>query len=204
MTKHSLPRSFQGFSLLEVLVAVVVLSTGLLALAALQGNLSRSSADAKVRSQVAALLQARIDQLRTMGYNAVVNGVTDTCATNVGATDGSDWVPASFCTQNGLASMSASQAVSVYTSAVGAANFAIGTPGSADDPQFKRITVSATWTDATGAANRRMALTTDLSELALKDNLVVPPDDTNLGGHAPIARTAATLARVRAPDDQPP
>ena len=62
----------RGFSLLEVLIAVVVLSVGLLALAALQGSLTRSSADAKVRGRVAAMLSARIDDLRSNGYGTLL------------------------------------------------------------------------------------------------------------------------------------
>ena len=54
-----------GFSLLEVLVAVVLLATGLLALAALQGSLARSSAEAKTRSRIAALMAAEMDNVRS-------------------------------------------------------------------------------------------------------------------------------------------
>lgn len=64
--------SASGFSLLEVLVAVVILATGLLALAALQGSLARSSADAKARSRVMSMLSAEMDSLRATGYSALV------------------------------------------------------------------------------------------------------------------------------------
>ncbi|WP_460812271.1 prepilin-type N-terminal cleavage/methylation domain-containing protein [Luteimonas pelagia] len=182
----SAPRRPRGFSLLEVLIAVVVLSTGFLALAALQGSLARASADAKIRTQVAAMMQARMDQLRAIGYFSA-DDATDSCAANAGATDGSDFVTAAFCTQNALSAFTLVQEVDTWTSAVGANSFAVGAPADVNDPQFKRVVLRAQWTDATGAS-RQMAMSSDLSELSLKDSLVEPPDDESLDTMAPLVR----------------
>jgi prepilin-type N-terminal cleavage/methylation domain-containing protein len=54
-----------GFSLLEVLIAVVVLSIGLLALATLQANLARGTADARARTAAVSLVEERIETLRS-------------------------------------------------------------------------------------------------------------------------------------------
>lgn len=181
-------KNVRGFSLLEVLIAVVVLSTGLLALAALQGSLTRSSADSKVRGRIAAVLATRMEGLRNVGYFSPAMNVTPTsiefkCA---GATP-----PAWLCNaeaEAGLASgsLTIEQTVKTWTTA-GAGPFAIGTPG-AKDPQFKRIQLAATWTDATGDAGRRLALTTDISPLGLEDGLLPPPDDYSSDSTRPIAR----------------
>ena len=60
--KQRMPR---GFSLLEVLVAVVILSVGLLALASLQLSMIRASADSKAQTVAAGLAKARIESLRS-------------------------------------------------------------------------------------------------------------------------------------------
>lgn len=188
MTLLAPNKAQRGFSLLEVLIAVVVLSTGLLALAALQGSLTRNSADAKVRSQVAALLQARMDQIRTTGYSSIpVGTVTDSCATNE-TVPAANWVPKSFCDQNGLSSMTGNQITSLYSSAVGGS---FATPGDATDPaQFKRIEIRASWNDATGT-QRQLALTSDISELGLINGIIIPPTDSSTGGQMPIVRQAS-------------
>lgn len=184
------PGPARGFSLIEVLIAVVVLSTGLLALAALQGSLTKASAEAKVRSQVAVLLSARMDQLRTSGYPSVVDGVTDSCAAN--ASDGTSWVPTGFCAQNGLSTLSTAQDVSTYISN-GAGSFVIGTPGSPDETQFKRVIVDATWSDAAGISHK-LAMESDISPLALTDSLVPPLDTTAVNVGGPVVRQASPLS----------
>ncbi len=58
-------RRVRGFSLIEVMIAVVVLSFGLLALAALQGRLARASADAKAQSVALTLAEEKFEGFRS-------------------------------------------------------------------------------------------------------------------------------------------
>lgn len=60
----------RGFSLIEVMIAVVVLSFGLLALAALQASLFRAGAEAKARSNATALAQSVVENAKTFAYLA--------------------------------------------------------------------------------------------------------------------------------------
>jgi len=53
-----------GFSLIEVLIAILVLSTGMLALAALQSGITRSGVSAKARSQAVAAATDVLDLIR--------------------------------------------------------------------------------------------------------------------------------------------
>ena len=54
----------RGFSLIEVLVAMAVMATGLLAVATFQSELISGSGNNKARSEALALAQARIEQFR--------------------------------------------------------------------------------------------------------------------------------------------
>jgi type IV pilus modification protein PilV len=173
-----------GFSLLEVMIAVVVLATGLLALAALQGSLTRSSAEAKVRGRVAALLSAHMDELRATQYASATTLANDGCATDLGA---NDWVPASFCREAGIGAITATQTVTLYSSAVGAGSFSTTHTPVAGEPEFKRVLLTATWSDA-GGADHRLAMDTQLSDLALKDSLLPNPPTTGTPTGAPLVR----------------
>lgn len=65
---RTLRRTANGFSLIEVMIAVVVLSFGLLALAALQGALFRAGAETKARATATALAQEVIEQGRSFAH----------------------------------------------------------------------------------------------------------------------------------------
>ena len=72
MTRHTStpcrnPRRFRGFSMIELMVAVLVLSVGLLGMAALQGVSLRNNQSANFRSQATNLSYQMIDMARV--YN---------------------------------------------------------------------------------------------------------------------------------------
>jgi len=60
----STPRPLRGFSLIEILITLGVLSTGILALAVLHGVITRQSFDNKARAEALVLAQSRIEELR--------------------------------------------------------------------------------------------------------------------------------------------
>lgn len=175
-----------GFSLLEVMIAVVVLATGLLALAALQGSLTRASAEAKVRGRVAALLSAHMDELRATQYASAKTLADDGCAT-VLTPASDDWVPASFCQEAGIGEITATQTVTLYSSAVGASSFSTTHTPATGDPEFKRVVLTATWSDA-GGTDHRLAMDSQLSDLALKDSLFPSPSTSGTPTGSPVIR----------------
>lgn len=182
---HIAGQRARGFSLLEVMIAVVVLATGLLALAALQGSLTRSSADAKVRGRVAAMLAARMDELRSATYDALVD-VAPVTSTDECDGDATDWMD---CTreQAGLGSLTVEQDVKWWS---GGTTFSVSStpPSDPDEAQFARVTLTATWTDA-GGDGHLLASASDISPLGLSNSLIPPPDDSQSGGGGPTVRT---------------
>ena len=56
-----------GFTLIEVLVGIVIFAIGMMALAQLQGNLSRAAAEANARTVAVNIAEETIERLRTFG-----------------------------------------------------------------------------------------------------------------------------------------
>lgn len=163
-------RAASGFSLLEVLVAVVVLATGLLALAALQASLARNSADAKVRSRIATLISNQIDGFRAGGYDALAPTAGTTIVADPAAdcsdTAVLDAIDAAAC-EGAVSGLQLTTKVTEFSKS--GAGFAAGAPASPSDAQFKLVKVTASWTDAAGA-DRSIEQSTVFSALALQAN----------------------------------
>lgn len=168
-----------GFSLIEVMVSVVVLATGLLALAALQGALARNSADAKARGAVMAALTSRMNEIRQAPPAA---GKTWTMAdTNPNA----DWVDVA-ATQAGASNLTVVESETTYywkDKATGYVTTAVTKPAST----FVRATLAATWAGADGT--KSLSLSSDISGNIYGDGRGYPvPDPDGSASKRPIVR----------------
>ena len=173
-TKLISTRRQAGFSMIDVLVAIVVLATGLLALAALQGAMTRNSADARARSQIAAYSEGLIDQLRSAGYSTVgASGGTAqtaskaTCTITATSTTTCPTVITTFViTNSGASTVQTAAGVSGLTTKITSQNyngsgttFTAGAPVATSTGLYKQVNVTSTWTDATGQS-RTLSLDT--------------------------------------------
>lgn len=150
----------RGFSLVEVMIAVLVLAVGLLALVALQTTLVREGADAKARSRIATLLVSRMDQARASGYFGLAS---------VGATTCSGGVPVDICdaqSEAAVSSLTVTQDCTKTRPGVAGAPACTDPSAGANDAQYKTVTLSASWTDAAGTS-RRLAISSIISPLSL-------------------------------------
>jgi prepilin-type N-terminal cleavage/methylation domain-containing protein len=186
---HRSSHRHAGFSLIEVLIAVVVLATGLLALAALQASLTRSSAEAKARGRVAAMLDARMDELRSAGYTQPILDPHLRTATTCNAGN-----PAWLCSaqsQASIGSLTVYETIRTYSSAPGGSSFtlvAIGSTPAASDAQFKRVNLEAEWQDSDGGAVRHVGMDSEFSQLAFASTSIPTPDPNGSSSASPVVR----------------
>jgi prepilin-type N-terminal cleavage/methylation domain-containing protein len=71
LMKYSIRDNNRGFTLIEVMVAVIILAVGLLGLAKFQGELVRSAAATKDRTAALALAEKKIEDLRAFSQKAL-------------------------------------------------------------------------------------------------------------------------------------
>ncbi len=157
-----------GFSLIEVLIAVVVLSVGLLALGALQASLVRSSAEAKARAGALSLAEDRLERMRSFGDNYHgLTGTTETTADLGGTISGVDYTRRT--TVQRYAYDRVSDAFVAVASTANGSLPAMGAAGAAPQwasgVEFKRIEVAVSWADAQGG-NRTVRVTDSLSSVS--------------------------------------
>jgi prepilin-type N-terminal cleavage/methylation domain-containing protein len=175
-------RSNAGFSLLEVLVAVALLATGLLALAALQGSLARSSAEAKGRARLLALVSSEIDALRATPFADIASLDSPIDARDVACSTPTNEVEHAAC-DSGLRGLVLHRTVSSSAGGV-----------------LKTVRVWATWTAPTGET-RTLELRTVLGDLALQPNRLhaIAPEPL----HALVRRATSGASALAQPDMLP-
>jgi len=182
MRTGSLPKRISGFSLIEVMIAVVVLAVGLLALVGLQTRLVREGADAKARSRVASLVSSRMDEARAVGYASLTPQAAAQCAS------GNDICQAESDAAIAAGSLRIGRQVTCspapHPTIAGAC--APGTGGS----EFKTVTITATWSGASGTS-RSLSMTTSISPLSLDASSTLLNQPLSGGGSkTPIVRTS--------------
>lgn len=67
----------RGFSLIEVLVALIVLSVALLALASLMGVVTRNNAYGSHLTEATTFAQGKLEELRVSRWDAIIAGTDD-------------------------------------------------------------------------------------------------------------------------------
>ncbi|MFM6987800.1 MAG: type IV pilus modification protein PilV [Arenimonas sp.] len=146
-------RNSRGFSMIEVMISVVVLGFGLMALAALQTSLIRSSAETKAQTVALQLAKDKLEDLRSFqtltGYQAVTTG-TDTVNDSNGNLGGVNYSRAWTVTRFGYQpSTGAFAAIATLTGPTPAAN-AAGVAFTSNN-EYKRVAITVSWTDANGS-----------------------------------------------------
>lgn len=141
------PRGRKGFSLIEVMVAVVILSFGLLALAALQASLFRAGAEAKARENATAIAQQVVEDARTFAFVTPPTGYTGYTYQSL------DTGNLGKMTVGGV-EFTTTRTVSRWVNASGTTTFQANaaTTGAVTSgtPEFKMVTVSVSWSDEAG------------------------------------------------------
>ena len=178
MNIYRFSRGSNGFSLIEVLIAVVVLATGLLALGALHASLTANAADARIRSEAVAIAEIVTERLRAEGYKTVRQ------IANEGG--GAAWLA-------GESDMAELQQGSVATYAISIAGAVIPL---ANNAELTRVDVGVAWQDSAGQArNLEMTSMVSAASLTFDPTVITPPTFS-----APVAKPVVRQATPAAPD----
>lgn len=175
-----LHRRIRGFSLIEVMIAVVVLSFGLLALAALQASLFRAGAETKARANGTAIAQQVVENAKTFAFLSAPTGYTGntyqglTTAKLNNQTVGG--VAYSVCRQVRRYRQDATTkkfaALNGVDAATCADTAAVGATFDPGTPEFKEVRVSVAWSGDAGQA-KMVELTDSVAAISPADAIQV-------------------------------
>ena len=151
-SQHTGVRTYRskGFTLLEVLIALLIVSIGLAALANLQGKLARYSAIAKQRTLAMNLAEQQIETMHS--FYTIGDTNADPCSTNQSGFD-----DLSACVNGATKSVGSLQFKLSWTIDEFVQNADGTTEVYASDsgilrPDLKLVTIGVEWTDGQGEA----------------------------------------------------
>jgi type IV pilus modification protein PilV len=184
--KHS--RRDSGFSLIEVMVAIVILSIGLLALASLQLTLMRNSAETKAQTTALALAKGQLENLAAYDSMTTYRGITDGNITIANPIGGVNYT-GSYEVKRYVYDKAAGGAVKYVEVADTLSDAAIKglDPDYLPGREFKRIVVTVQWDDSAGA-KQQVRVEDAISAIEPTDSIAVNKF-TSTGG----ARKAQTV-----------
>jgi len=185
-------RNDKGFSLVEVMIATLVLGVGILAVSKMQGSLIRSGGDANNRSIAAILAQKKIDDLRKFIHlRKDSDDAADTWTAVIS--------PASMAfqhieTNKGGSISSGTQTIGPqeYTLTWGVEDYyyaATNSPATTTNaagstiPNFKQISVNVSWTNASGTES--MSIDSIINAYAPSSTVLA--GGSSIGGQSPTA-----------------
>lgn len=198
MTRTPRNHRIGGFSMIEVMVASVVLAIGILAIASLQISTLRASTDAKAFSVGLSLAKDKLEELRTFtgvrgvrSYTSIADG-SDAPTEVSGVTYTRGWTVERFAYNKDPDGNPATDDRRFIAFAADTGD--IPTPfsgntssGYVSDNEFKRIAVRVTWVDA-GGDTRTVALEDAVASLSPSDSALI-----SRSGSAVIPRTLEVI-----------
>jgi type IV pilus modification protein PilV len=143
-------RRNQGFTLMEILIALLIISIGLAALANLQGKLTRYSAVAKQRTLAMNLAEQQIETMQSF-YTMGGTGA-DACSTEQTGFDDLTDCTAGSTVNVGDLQFTLTWSVENYTQGADGTTSAYVASGTHSRPDLKKVAVTVSWTDGQGAA----------------------------------------------------
>ena len=131
-----------GFSLLELVIGLFIFSTGMLALASLQGQLTRSQADAAVRSVATNIAEEQIELVR--GFGLIDNDPANSIPAYTDIQNGS------FTITRGNVDYLVSVQVEDYYYDLSTDQFSTSNPDNLLVSDFKDTTINVSWGNTPG------------------------------------------------------
>lgn len=136
-----------GFSIMEVLIGIGIFAIGMLALASFQGALTRSTAEAKVRTEAINIAEEIIEAQRGFSKVLTTAGVFDYGDIRSSADPFNPWTPSPLVVTRNNVTYTVTQVVSEYYYDLLTDSFTETKPTGTFASDYKSLAVTVVWSD---------------------------------------------------------